>query len=114
MIIYKILEKREKYMNIKEALEYGIELLKKNDIDESILKTRILLANVLGRSKEYLMIYENEQLDENTIKRYREKRTRRKKAFGNDFSRQGHQGFYRQRESQAGGGDLQADGNQTG
>lgn len=59
-------------MNIKQALEYGIELLKESNIDETILKTRVALANVLNRSKEYLMIHETKELDENTIKRYRE------------------------------------------
>ena len=72
MIIYKILEKREIYMNIKQALEYGIELLKESNIDETILKTRLVLANVLNRSKEYLMIHETKELNENTMKKYRE------------------------------------------
>lgn len=72
MIIYKILEKREIYMNIKQALEYGIELLKESNIDETILKTRVVLANVLNRSKEYLMIHETKELNENTMKKYRE------------------------------------------
>ena len=41
-------------MNIKQALEYGIELLKENNIDEPILKARIVLANTLKQNKEYL------------------------------------------------------------
>ena len=59
-------------MNIKQALEYGIELLKESNIDETILKTRLVLANVLNRSKEYLMIHETKELNENTMKKYRE------------------------------------------
>ena len=34
-------------MNIKKALEYGINLLKENKINEPIIKTRIILANIL-------------------------------------------------------------------
>ena len=41
-------------MNIKQALEYGIKLLKENNIDEPILKTRMVLANILNQNKEYL------------------------------------------------------------
>lgn len=51
-------------MNIKQALEYGIELLKEKNIDEPLLRTRIILANILNESKEYLMIHEKEELSE--------------------------------------------------
>lgn len=57
-------------MNIKQALEYGIELLKENNIDEPILKTRIILANILNESKEYLLIHEKEELSEELEKLY--------------------------------------------
>ncbi len=43
-------------MNIKEALEYGIEKLKENNIKEPSLKVRLVLAYLLGKNKEYLMI----------------------------------------------------------
>ena len=59
-------------MNIKQALEYGIELLKENDIGEPILKTRIILANILNETKEYLMVHELEELDEELIKIFKE------------------------------------------
>lgn len=57
-------------MNIKQALEYGIELLKENNIDEPILKTRIILANVLNKSKEYLIIHEKEELSKEVEELY--------------------------------------------
>lgn len=57
-------------MNIKQALEHGIELLKENNIDEPILKTRIILANILNESKEYLLIHEKEELSEELEKLY--------------------------------------------
>lgn len=59
-------------MNIKQALEYGIEILKKNKIDEPILKVRIILANILKQSKEYLMIHETEELNEDLVKVFKE------------------------------------------
>ncbi len=58
-------------MNIKQALEYGINLLKENDINEPIIKTRIILANILNKSKEYLLIHENEELSNNLTKLFK-------------------------------------------
>ncbi len=54
-------------MNIKEALEYGINLLKENNVNEPIIKARIILANILNKSKEYLLINENEELNDNLL-----------------------------------------------
>lgn len=59
-------------MNIKQALQYGIELLKGNKIDEPILKVRIILANILKQNKEYLMVHELEELDQNYIKLFKQ------------------------------------------
>ena len=50
-------------MTIKEALKKSVELLEKNNIEESILKAKIVLANLLEKPKEYLFINENEELD---------------------------------------------------
>ena len=49
-------------MNIKQALENGIKLLKENNIDEPILKVRIILSNILKQSKEYLIVHDNEEI----------------------------------------------------
>lgn len=57
-------------MNIKQVLENAIRILKKNNIDEPILKAKILLANILEQSKEYLIIHDTEELDENLVKEY--------------------------------------------
>ncbi len=59
-------------MNIREALEYGIEVLKENKIYEPILKSRIVLANILKQSKEYLLIHETEELKNSIINKYRQ------------------------------------------
>ena len=54
-------------MNIKQVLEYGINLLKKNNINEPIIKTRIILANILNKDKEYLVIHANEEINDNML-----------------------------------------------
>ena len=59
-------------MSIKQALEYAIKLLKENNIDEPILKSRIILSNILNQNKEYLMVHEIEELDEDLIKKFKE------------------------------------------
>lgn len=59
-------------MNIKQALEYAIKMLKENNIDESILKARILLANILKQPKEYLIIHDKDELNVNEINKYKE------------------------------------------
>lgn len=58
-------------MTIKEALEYGISLLRKNKIEEPILKTKILLAKALDKNKEHLLINETQELEEKTINIYK-------------------------------------------
>lgn len=49
-------------MTIKEALEYGVASLKKSNIKEPIQKTRLILAFVLCKNKEYLISHDNEIL----------------------------------------------------
>ena len=57
-------------MNIKQILEYGSKLLKESNIDEPVLKARILLANILNKSKEYLLIHETDILSKDIIEIY--------------------------------------------
>ena len=47
-------------MNKKELEQLEQEL---NNIEDSVLKSRILLMNVLNVSKEYLLIHDNDKLD---------------------------------------------------
>ncbi len=57
-------------MNIREALEYAVNLLKENNINEPIIKTRIILANILNKNKEYILIHEDEELDSSLLNRF--------------------------------------------
>ena len=51
-------------MKIKEVLSTGITQLKQNNIENSNLKARMLLANILGKPKEYFITHDNEDIDE--------------------------------------------------
>ena len=55
-------------MKIKELLKTSIEDLK--NIDDANLKAKILLAEVLGKEKEYLLIHDNDELDAKVIDTY--------------------------------------------
>ncbi|MDO5555519.1 MAG: peptide chain release factor N(5)-glutamine methyltransferase [Clostridia bacterium] len=57
-------------MNIKQSLEHGIKILRENNIDEAILKTKILLSYALNKNKEYLITHEQEELTEKVINKY--------------------------------------------
>lgn len=57
-------------MKIKELLKTSIEDLKNIDIDDANLKAKILLAEVLGKEKEYLLTHDNDELDAKVIDTY--------------------------------------------
>lgn len=50
-------------MKVKELLQYAVDKLKNNQIEEPILKARLLLAYILGVEKEYLVAHDEEQVD---------------------------------------------------
>lgn len=58
-------------MNIKQELENAIKILKENNIQEPILKARLLLADVLNKSKEYILVHDNKELENSDINSYR-------------------------------------------
>ena len=60
-------------MNIKNLLIFGTKYLKDNNIDEANLKCKILLASILKVSKEYLIIYDLEELAENIVTEFKNK-----------------------------------------
>ena len=49
-------------MNIEEILRKEINNLKQNNIENSTLKAKILLANILNVKKEYLLIHSEEEV----------------------------------------------------
>ena len=49
-------------MTIKQALTKGTIMIKSNNIESPKLKARLLLQYVLNKKREYLIIYDNEQI----------------------------------------------------
>ncbi len=60
-------------MTIKQALKVAIDILKQFNIENPIQISKIVLASVLQKSKEYLVINEEENLLEETYKEFIEK-----------------------------------------
>ena len=60
-------------MNIEQALNFGKQELNKNEVEDSILKTRILLTDILKKSKEYLIINNKKELSSQEEKEFKEK-----------------------------------------
>lgn len=59
-------------MTIQENLELGVKNLKKENISEPILKSRLLLCYVLNLKKEDLVIYSDKELNSKDEKKYKE------------------------------------------
>ena len=57
-------------MTIKEILKKGINELEKNNIQEPILQSKILLASIIHESKEYLLIHDDDKLDNIVIEEF--------------------------------------------
>lgn len=60
-------------MKINEMLEKAIALLKNNNIEEPILKSKIILAHCLNVTKEYILINGEKNVSENEEKEFFEK-----------------------------------------
>jgi release factor glutamine methyltransferase len=57
-------------MKIKELLKVSVEELKKFEIEDANLKAKILLSEVLGKGKEYLLIHDNDELSSEIVDVY--------------------------------------------
>lgn len=51
-------------MKIKDILIKANSILKENNIDDANLKVKILLSDLLGKNKEYLMIHDDEEIED--------------------------------------------------
>lgn len=60
-------------MKIKDVLSQGISILKENNIDDSNMKARIVLADLLGKNKEYLMIHDEDDIEDGLNRIFLEK-----------------------------------------
>lgn len=59
-------------MNIKQELKKNIDILQEYNINEPILKSKIILANILKTSREYLLINEDQELSSKDIRTFRQ------------------------------------------
>jgi len=51
-------------MTINQSLNYAIKKLKENNIEEANIKAKILLSYILSKSKEYLIIHDESELEQ--------------------------------------------------
>ncbi len=60
-------------MKIKDVLKNGIESLNRNKIEDASLKARMLLSNILDKSKEYLINHDEEEINDKINNLYMQK-----------------------------------------
>lgn len=60
-------------MKIKDILKNVIKYLNESNIEDSSLRAKMLLSNVLDKNKEYLLIHDDEDINEKTYKVYMDK-----------------------------------------
>ena len=58
-------------MNIQSAVKEGINMLKNNSIKTAVLDTEILLAKVLGSNREYIILNDNKNLDDDNLDHFK-------------------------------------------
>ncbi len=57
-------------MTIKELLTKGTIMLKGENLDSPKMKARLLLQDVLNKPRQYLLVHDNEQLNDEITKKY--------------------------------------------
>ena len=89
-------------MKIKDILLNGIKILKDNNIEDANMKCKIVLADLLGKNKEYLVSHDEDEIEDGLNRIFLEKIERlknheplqyiiNKQEFGQrHFDRTGH------------------------
>ena len=65
-------------MIIKEVLKSSIEEINKLNIEDASMKVKMLLSDILGKEKEYLLIHDNEELSQEVLDNFYAKLNRLK------------------------------------
>lgn len=60
-------------MKIKDILLNGIKILKENNIEDANMKSKIILADLLGKNKEYLISHDEEEIEDGLNRIFLEK-----------------------------------------
>ena len=57
-------------MNIREAIKTGMNMLKEKNIEDATLKSKMIMENVLGQNRQYIIANDLKQLDYKQEKEY--------------------------------------------
>ncbi|MBR3003013.1 MAG: peptide chain release factor N(5)-glutamine methyltransferase [Clostridia bacterium] len=57
-------------MTIKEALAKGTVMLKGENLDSPKMKARLLLQDILNKPRQYLLVHDTEQINDELLKKY--------------------------------------------
>lgn len=57
-------------MNIREAIKTGMNMLKEKNIEDATLKSKMIMENVLGQNRQYIIVNDLNQLDCKQEKEY--------------------------------------------
>ena len=67
-------------MNIENTLNYGIEILKANNISNPYLDSEILLSQAINKDRKYIILNLKEHIDEKYLSVFSDLVNRRKKG----------------------------------
>ncbi len=54
-------------MNLENAINYGIQILKKNSIKSAELDSEILMSKVIGKERRFIILNQNKHLEKNSF-----------------------------------------------
>ncbi len=65
-------------MNIKDLVNSGVKILKENNIKNPILDAEIILSSIIKKDRDYIILNENDQINQFLIKKFFDYINRRK------------------------------------
>ena len=78
-------------MIIKEVLKTAIEKLKNKNIEDASMKVKMILSDTLNKEKEYLLVHDQDELDEDVLKVFDERLNKLIiQKFKNNFNKSNH------------------------
>ena len=57
-------------MNIKDLVNSGVKILKENNIKNPILDAEIILSSIIKKDRDYIILNENDQINQFLIKKF--------------------------------------------